>query len=154
NVMVCERGGIPDVAKLLDFGLVRAEAASAADGNLTQEGVIPGTPAYMSPEQAAGREDLGGRSDIYSLGAGAHYLLTGRPPFAGRSAVQMLAAHLYEAPAPPTTHRPDLPAALQEVVLRCLAKNPAERFANVCALIDELDACSMGKQRSVGAAAG
>jgi tRNA A-37 threonylcarbamoyl transferase component Bud32 len=154
NVMVCERGGIPDVAKLLDFGLVRAQAVSAAEGNLTQEGGIPGTPAYMSPEQAAGREDLDGRSDIYSLGAVAYYLLTGRPPFAERSAVQMLAAHLYEAPAPPTTHRPDLPAALQEVVLRCLAKNPAERFANVYALIDEFDACCIGRQRSVGAAAG
>jgi eukaryotic-like serine/threonine-protein kinase len=154
NVMVCERGGIPDVAKLLDFGLVRAQVVGAADGNLTQEGAIPGTPAYMSPEQAAGREDLDGRSDIYSLGAVAYYLLTGRPPFAERSAVQMLAAHLYEAPAPLTTHRPDLPAALQEVVLRCLAKNPAERFADVCALIDELDACSIGRQRSVEAAAG
>jgi serine/threonine-protein kinase len=154
NVMVCDRGGIPDVAKLLDFGLVRAQVVGAADGNLTQEGAIPGTPAYMSPEQAAGREDLDGRSDIYSLGAVAYYLLTGRPPFAERSAVQMLAAHMYEAPAPLMTHRPDLPAALQEVVLRCLAKDPAERFADVCALIDELDACSIGRQGSVEAAAG
>ena len=154
NVMVCDRGGIPDVAKLLDFGLVRAQVVGAADGSLTQEGAIPGTPAYMSPEQAAGREDLDGRSDIYSLGAVAYYLLTGRPPFAERSAVQMLAAHMYEAPAPLMTHRPDLPAALQEVVLRCLAKDPAERFADVGALIDELGACSPGRWRGVEAAAG
>jgi serine/threonine protein kinase len=88
----------------------------------------------MSPKQAAGQEDLDARSDIYSLGALAYFLLTGQPPFPGRSAVQVLAAHLHERPAPLADHRADLPADLQAVVLRCLAKNPAERFPDVQSL--------------------
>src|SRR4029077_16098905 len=124
NVMVCQRGGQHDVAKLLDFGLVLAQGLGQDGEKLTQEGAIAGTPAYVSPEQASGREDLDARSDIYSVGCLAYFLLTGQPPFAGRSAVRVLAAHLYEPPVPPTTHRPDVPADMESVVLRCLAKDP------------------------------
>jgi serine/threonine-protein kinase len=88
----------------------------------------------MSPELAAGREDLDARSDVYALGALAYFLLTGQPPFTGRSPVQVLAAHMYEPPAPLTIHRSDVPGELQEVVLRCLAKDPAGRFPDVVAL--------------------
>ena len=111
-------------------------AGAAADEKLTQEGAVFGTPAYLSPEQAGGQGEPDARSDVYSLGAVAYFLLTGRPPFAGRSGVKMLAAHLYETPAPPSAHRADVPADLDAVVLRCLAKPPAERFQSV----DELDA--------------
>jgi serine/threonine-protein kinase len=83
---------------------------------------------------------------VYSLGALAYFLLTGRSPFAGRSGVKLLAAHLYETPEPPSAHRPGLPADLEAVVLRCLAKPPGERFQSV----DELDA-ALASYDSAGA---
>jgi serine/threonine-protein kinase len=144
NVIVCQRGGVHDVAKLLDFGLVLAQGVGQDGERLTQEGAIAGTPAYVSPEQASGREDLDARSDIYGVGCLAYFLLTGQPPFAGRSAVRMLAAHIYEPPPPPTTHRPEVPADLEAVVLGCLAKEPDKRFLNVKSLDRALAACLMG----------
>jgi serine/threonine-protein kinase len=140
NVMVCQRGGLHDVAKLLDFGLVLPQGAAGDGERLTQEGAVAGTPAYMSPEQAAGGEELDGRSDIYSVGCLAYFLLTGQPPFAGRAAGRVLAAHVYEPPTPLTERRPDVPEGLQAVVLRCLAKAPAERFAGA----EELDGALAG----------
>jgi serine/threonine-protein kinase len=142
NVMVCQRGGLHDTAKLLDFGLVRPPGGAAPGEGLTQEGAFAGTPAYGSPEQAGGQEDLGPPSDIYSVGAVAYFALTGRPPFAGRSAVKVLAAHLYEAPEPLRRHRPDVPSDLEGVVLRCLAKRPADRFADAEGLDAALAACA------------
>ena len=133
NVVVCDRGGVPDTVKLLDFGLVRS-AGVAGDAKLTHEGAVFGTPAYLSPEQAGGQDDLDARSDVYSLGALAYFLLTGRPPFADRPPLKMLAAHLYEPPEPLSRHRADVPADLEAVVLRCLAKDPAERFQTVAEL--------------------
>jgi serine/threonine-protein kinase len=141
NVMVCERGGLHDVAKLLDFGLVLTPAAGPEGERLTQEGAIAGTPAYLSPEQASGRGDLDARSDVYSMGCLAYFLLTGQPPFAGRSAMQVMAAHLYERPAPLTGRRPDLSEELQIIVRRCLAKDPAERFASAHDLDTALADC-------------
>jgi serine/threonine-protein kinase len=142
NVMVCERGGLHDTAKLLDFGLVIPLFASSSESDkLTQAGTITGTPAYMSPEQASGQDAIDPRSDIYSVGAVAYFLLTGQSPFAGRTGVKMLAAHLYEPPAPLETHRADVPRVLEAIILRCLAKNPADRFANVQSLIAALVEC-------------
>jgi serine/threonine-protein kinase len=141
NVMVCERGGLYDTAKLLDFGLVIPVGAGPESERLTQEGAITGTPAYMSPEQAGGQDELDARSDIYSLGAVAYFLLTGQPPFAGRSAVKILAAHLYESPASLMTQRPDVPPALEAVIARCLGKKPADRFPDVRTLEAALAAC-------------
>jgi serine/threonine-protein kinase len=141
NIMVCGRGGLHDVAKLLDFGLVVAQGTCPGGEKLTQEGAIAGTPAYMSPEQAPGQETVDARSDVYSLGALAYFVLTGQPPFAGRSPVKMLAAHIYEPPAPLTNHRPDVPGELQAVVLRCLAKDPAERFGDAVSLEKALAGC-------------
>jgi serine/threonine-protein kinase len=130
NVVVCDRGGVADVAKLLDFGLVLPVGLGRDGEKLTAEGAVFGTPAFMSPEQADGRDDLDARSDVYSLGCVAYFLLTGRPPFADRSPVKMLAAHLYEQPQPPA----GVPADLAAVVLRCLAKAPADRFPDVASL--------------------
>jgi eukaryotic-like serine/threonine-protein kinase len=141
NVMICARGGIPDIAKLLDFGLVLPLGSATADEKLTQEGAIAGTPAYMSPEQAGGQDLLDARSDIYSVGALAYFLITGQPPFAGRSWVKMLAAHLYETPEPLTERCPDVPADLEAVALRCLAKNPADRFQDAASLESALVEC-------------
>jgi eukaryotic-like serine/threonine-protein kinase len=139
NIIVTERAGIYDVAKLLDFGLVKSVENS--DSRLTMEGTIAGTPAYMSPEQAAGSASVHARSDIYSLGAVAYFLLTGRPPFANRTSTQMIAAHIYEAPAPVSEHTPDVDPALEAVVMRCLAKKLADRFPNVESVMTALRAC-------------
>ena len=141
NVMICERGGNPDVAKLLDFGLVLPPVGDFDGEKLTQDGSVTGTPAYLSPEQAGGQEAVDSRSDIYSLGALAYFLLTGQPPFANRTSVKMLAAHLYEAPNPPSSLRPEIPATLDAVVLRCLAKDPAARFQSAAALDAALAEC-------------
>lgn len=138
NVIACERGGRFDVAKLLDFGLVRSERPRFGRGDASGEGAIAGTPAFMSPEQAAGDPRPDGRSDIYGLGALAYFLLTGAPPFPNRSAVKMLAAHLNEAPTPPA----GAPADLAAVVMRCLAKRPDDRFADVRELDRALAACA------------
>jgi eukaryotic-like serine/threonine-protein kinase len=146
NVMVCERGGIQDVAKLLDFGLVLPPAGDTDGEKLTQDGALTGTPAYLSPEQADGQDTVDARSDIYSLGALAYFLLTGQPPFAGRSGVKMLAAHLYEAPQPISRNRPDVPADLEAVILRCLAKEPNARFPDAESLEAALSSCGAAGQ--------
>src|SRR5262249_35281468 len=137
NIMACERGGLHDVAKLLDFGLVLAPGIGPPDERLTREGAVAGTPPYMCPEQAAGLDNLDARSDVYGLGAVAYFLLAGEPPFAGRSPVHTLAAHLYEPPTPLTNHRADVPASLQAFVLRCLRKDPAERFPDASGMETE-----------------
>jgi len=141
NVMVCQRGGIADVVKLLDCGLVLPLANTGDGERLTQNGTISGTPAYMSPEQADACENLDPRSDIYSLGALAYFALTGNSPFAGRSSVKMLWAHLYEQPEPLVRHCPEMAEDLERIVLRCLAKDPAERFPNVESLETALSEC-------------
>ena len=140
NVILCNRGGLHDVAKLLDFGLVRMQSTHALGAGLTQAGLIFGTPTYMSPEQATGR-DLDARSDIYSLGALAYFLLTGQPPFVRDSVVQILAAHIKEPVAPLRSCRSDVHEDLEAVVLRCLAKDPEERFPDVARVEQALCAC-------------
>ena len=142
NIMVCERGGISDVAKLLDFGLVLPRAADVEGDKLTQDGMITGTPAYCSPEQVSPDGQVDERSDIYSLGSVAYYLLTGQPVFASHAGVKLLAAHLYEQPKPIRAVRAEIANDLELVVMRCLAKEPAERFASVASLDAALAACS------------
>jgi serine/threonine-protein kinase len=112
-----------------------------ADHKLTHEGAIAGTPAYMSPEQAAGKSDLDIRSDIYSLGAVACFLLTGKPPFVRQTAMQILAAHIYESPAAMPTEA-GVPADLEAVVLRCMEKDPVKRFPDAENLEQALARCS------------
>jgi serine/threonine-protein kinase len=142
NVMICERGGIRDFAKLLDFGLVLPAAWDMRGDKLTQDGTVTGTPAYLSPEQAGGQEAVDRRSDIYSVGALAYFLLTGLPPFAGRSGMKLIAAHLYEVPEPFSRQRPDVPADLEAVILRCLAKDPNARFPDAQSLNAALSSCA------------
>jgi serine/threonine-protein kinase len=140
NIMVCERGGVFDVAKLLDFGLVRGGGPAAdtiADGHL-----IVGTPGYMSPEQAQGCDDLGPPSDIYAVGATAYLLLAGQPAFAKSSALQMLIAQATAPPPRLSAVRTGAPADLEAVVMRCLERDPALRFADVTALDDALAGCA------------
>jgi serine/threonine-protein kinase len=137
NVMLGARGGVADVAKLLDFGLVVAHDANGLGGEasgITQAGMVLGTPSYMSPEQCAGDEQPGPASDLYSLGALGYFLVTGRSPFDGRAPLQMMLAHMSEAPPSARTLRPELPAAFDAVLQCCLAKQPTDRYASAQAL--------------------
>ena len=140
NIIAARRGGRDDVAKLLDFGLVRPAEAPAAD--LSAEGQILGTPLFMSPEQAAGDRELDQRSDLYSLGAVAYHLLTGRPPFNGVGRLAVLIAHAHNPVVPPSLILPGIPEDLEHVVLRCLAKDAADRFADAESLERALRECA------------
>jgi serine/threonine-protein kinase len=137
NIILCNRGFIPDVAKVVDFGLVKAAVPSKGDAALTAVNTITGTPHYMPPEAVQSPDRVDARSDLYSLGAVGYYLLSGRTVFTGDNVVAVLADHLHTPPVPPSRHldRP-LPGDLEAVLLRCLAKDPADRPASA----DELDA--------------
>ena len=152
NVIVAALGGQRDVAKLLDFGLVQ-DLSAQADGRLTRTGTILGTPAYMSPEQAAGESAVDARGDVYSLGAVAFFVLTGRPPFQGKALGQLLAAHRSEMPPALADLRPDVPADLAAVVARCLAKDPKDRFQSAADLDRALGKCPCAADWSAARAA-
>ena len=133
--------------KILDMGLARLDAvggpfgANQPDASLTQSNVILGTIDYMSPEQASNPRNADHRSDIYSLGCTLHYLITGRPPFAGETLIERLIAHR-EQPIPSlSSRRPEVPAVLDDYLLRVLAKSPDDRFSSFDELIAGLEAC-------------
>jgi serine/threonine-protein kinase len=127
NMIACHWGLKWDFLKLLDFGLVRA-AWSAGDDHLTSDGVISGTPSYMAPEAALGEQSLDSRVDIYGLGCVAYWLLTGERVFVGRTPMEILLHHVKTLPVPPSERTGiQVPAALEALVLSCLAKDPDER---------------------------
>jgi len=128
-------------AMVTDFGVAKALSASshAAHGGLTSLGVALGTPAYMSPEQASADPSVDHRADIYSFGVLAYELLTGQPPFAGRTPQHVLAAHVAEAPEAITRRRASLPPALAGLVMRCLEKRPADRPQSASEVVHALD---------------
>ena len=95
----------------------------------------------MSPEQATGETNPDPRSDIYSLGAVGYFLLTGRPPFTADKPLKVLLAHVNQPITPPSAIHPDIPADLEQVILRCLAKAPADRFPDAAGLAEALDSC-------------
>jgi len=133
NVIVCDRGP-PDRAKLLDFGLVRNANQSSRTPGLTGEWGLVGTPGYIAPEQIEGGQPVDARGDLYSLGAVAYFLLTGRAPFDSGTVMKTLASQLLDAPTPLRTWRADLPDGLEEVVMRCLEPEPAKRYADAAQL--------------------
>jgi serine/threonine-protein kinase len=145
NVFAAQRGGLYDVVKLLDFGLVKP-VGEAPSTLLSQEGGISGTPLFMSPEQARGLGDLDARNDIYSLGAVAYALLTGRPPFDGATAMEVMIAHARDEVVWRLEDQADVPDDLKRVVLRCLAKRPEDRFHDVESLEQALAECAAADQ--------
>jgi serine/threonine-protein kinase len=153
NIIVTQRGGVPDFVKLLDFGLVKPAAGVGSSQQLTQENVIAGSPLYMSPEQSIAGRNLDGRSDLYSLGAVAYFLLTGQPPISGDSAMEIIVAHARDAVRPPSELRSDVPKALEDVVLRCLAKDREARFRDARELDQALAACATSGRWNHDAAA-
>jgi serine/threonine protein kinase/WD40 repeat protein len=128
-------GVIPEPAvKVTDFGLVKRLDQS----DLSRTGELLGTPCYMAPEQAAGRKDIGAAVDVYALGAILYEALSGRPPFQGDSAISVLAQVAGAEPIPPSRLRRGVPRDLEAVVLKCLEKNPAHRYAGAAALAEDL----------------
>ena len=140
NIFITVRGGEADIAKILDFGLVKATKDKGAV-DLTSDQRVSGTPLYMAPEQVTGDRALEARADIYALGAMMYFCLTGQPPFKAGSAFEVMMAHARDPVVPPTQLRPDIPADLEQVVLRCLAKKPDDRYPDVKALGKALAAC-------------
>jgi hypothetical protein len=136
NIMVSPEGR----ATLMDFGLVRA----AEGTSLTRSGVVMGTPEYMSPEQALG-EPVDGRSDVYSLGIVLYKMLSGKVPFSRSTPYAITYAHIHEPPPPLRQARADLPASMEAVVDRTLAKRPAERYGRAGLLADDLEAAVGGR---------
>lgn len=141
NVLATKRGGTYDVAKLLDFGLVQSVGVQDSDARLTIQGTVLGSPPYMSPEQALGKPSLDARTDIYSVGGLAYFLLTGHPPFERETAMQVLMAHVYDDVIPPSEWRADIPPDVEEIILRCLHKDPAERFQDAESLERAFEQC-------------
>jgi len=133
NLLLSDTLGGNPVIKITDFGLVRL----AESGTMTATGMVLGTAAYMSPEQCQGVE-LDGRSDLYSLGVVLYEVATGYVPFQAKTLSAAVYHHVQVAPPPPRTVRPDLPLELEQVILRCLAKRPAERYASAAELSSAL----------------
>jgi hypothetical protein len=140
NIMLCTQGGERDVVKLLDFGLVK-EFRMGQDAQLTADNVVIGTPQYMAPECILNLESVDARSDIYSLGAVAYYLLAGTDVFDGKSAVEVCSQHLYIQPQPIATRGVSIPAELDAVVLSCLEKDPNLRPQTAAELRRRVEAC-------------
>lgn len=130
-------------ALVTDFGIAKAMvSATHADGvaALTGVGFVIGTPAYMAPEQAAGMSEVDARTDLYSAGLVAYEMFTGKAPFEGLTASQALAAQVQTMPPSPRTLRPELPAEIDVLLMRCLAKDPADRPASADLVLEVLDA--------------
>jgi serine/threonine-protein kinase len=127
NVILCERGGVADVAKVVDFGLAR-DVDRAASPAVTLADAIAGTPLYLSPEAITAPETVDARSDLYALGAVGYYLLAGVNVFEANTVVEVCSHHLHTAPVPPSTRlgRP-LPEDLEALVLACLEKERSRR---------------------------
>ena len=134
NIIIAAQTGRPMVT---DFGIARA--VSDGDSRLTATGMAIGTPAYMSPEQAAGERTIDGRSDLYSLGIVAYQMLAGEPPFVAGSTPAMLVKHISERPVPVQQRRADMPDDLARAVMLLLEKDPANRFPSASALVAALD---------------
>ena len=152
NIFAARRGGKWDVAKVLDFGLVKDRDADEGDPRLSREHTVQGTPSYMAPEQVLGRPDLDHRIDLYALGCVAYTVLVGRPPFDEGSNLAVMVAHAKSPVEPPSTHRPGLPEDLERVVLRCLEKSPDDRYPDAIALERALAACASALEWDDGAA--
>jgi eukaryotic-like serine/threonine-protein kinase len=123
-----------------DFGIGRAVGAAATEERLTETGVVVGTPAYMSPEQASGEREIDGRADVYSLGVVLYEMLVAEPPFTGPTAQAIIARRFSESPRPIRPVRQTVPQELEQVVMRALARMPADRHSTAAAFAESLAA--------------
>ncbi len=144
NVFLTDRNGRPDFVKIVDFGIAKVQPVEgAAEGpRLTRAGAVFGTPEYMAPEQASGRGDTDHRVDIYALGVILYEMLVGKVPLKGESTIRTIAMQLLEPITPPRQAAPglELPAALEAIVMKALAKQRDERYASMTELLAALEA--------------
>jgi len=148
NILVVDRGGISDLVKVVDFGLVkdvgsRTNGEATSEPALTMANTITGTPLYIAPETLTAPETVDARADLYALGAVGYWLLTGTHVFGGKSILEVCAHHLHSVPEPPST-RLGAPVSpdLETVLLVCLAKRPEDRPASAHVLHERLRACA------------
>jgi serine/threonine-protein kinase len=154
NIFVCRVGQQTDYVKILDFGLVKSVIPHQDDLTLTAEQAVLGTPAFMAPETIGGRL-LDHRADLYSLGCVGYWLLTGGLVFSCESALAMAVAHARDEPIPPSTRSElEVPEALDDVILDCLAKNPNDRPQSAAELAARLVDCRCPRPWTEQAAAG
>ena len=146
NIMLLERGGMYDVIKVLDFGLVKD--ITSGDQNVTAMNTVPGTPHFLSPEAIQHPGAIDARSDLYAVGAVGYFLLTGSFVFSGTSAIEVLGKQVNDTPEDPSKRLGrSLDPYLEGLILRCLAKDPADRPADAGVL---LEALSSGYQSPIG----
>jgi serine/threonine-protein kinase len=136
NIILCEHGGVSDVAKVVDFGLVKEVTT---DAQLSSENLV-GTPAYVAPEVITNPHAVSPSADLYALGAVGYFLLAGRHVFDGNNAVELCIQHVTTEPRPISQVALNVPPGLELVIMRCLRKAPEERFASASALADALRA--------------
>jgi eukaryotic-like serine/threonine-protein kinase len=137
NVMLVTRLGDPDFVKILDFGLAKMFEGGAMS-NLTAQGVVLGTPQYMSPEACESKRNVDHRTDIYALGVLLYQMLCGEVPFDGGSMGEVLVKQVTQAPPAPRALNPYVPPSVEQIILRCLAKAPDARFPHMAALREAL----------------
>ena len=149
NIMVVDRGGIADLVKVLDFGLVKDVGAGARSPHATPEpaltgtNTITGTPLYLAPETVIAPDTVDARTDLYALGAVGYWLLTGTHVFGGNSILEVCAHHLHTTPDSPSSRLDaPVPSDLEAVLLSCLAKRPEDRPASAQVLRERLRACA------------
>ena len=135
NIMLTSKGEV----KVMDFGIARTSSGDT----LTQTAAVLGTASYLSPEQAQGQQ-VDSRSDIYSVGCVMYEMVASRPPFTGDSPVAIAYRHVRDDPVPPSQLNPDVPPELEAVILKCMAKNPANRYQSAGELIEDLDRVASG----------
>ncbi len=130
NLFLLKRGGDENFVKILDFGIAKLTATASTNAK-TRTGTLIGTPAYMSPEQCAGRGNIDARSDVYALGIVMYEMLTGHVPFKGEGFGDIVVAHLTEAAKPPSALRPDVPPELDAIVMKAIEKEVDGRFQSM-----------------------
>ena len=155
NIFICRMGLSYDFIKVLDFGLVKTQTngVSGPQGDmsteLTMEGMTTGTPAFMAPELAVGQDNVDVRSDIYALGCVGYWLLTGELVFQRENPIAMIVDHVNATPVPPSQRTEnDVPEELDRIILKCLEKDPAQRFQTAMELADALLACARPREWS------
>ena len=129
--------------QVADFGIARIVSGAESGNSITETGVVTGSPVYMAPEQATG-DKTDHRADLYAFGALAYEMLAGAPPFVGGSAPELMAMHVHQEAVPLSKRRPSVSAALEELVMRCLRKRPADRWQTARDLIAKLDQTTSG----------
>lgn len=147
NVYVCRYGREVDFVKVLDFGMVKSRREGPdAETQLTRDHAVTGTPAFMAPEQVIGSRQVDARTDLYAVGCVAYWLITGQRVFTGKTAMETMIQHTHAEPVPPSARTEmEVPAALEHIILACLAKSQDDRPPSADALAEALAAIATGE---------